>query len=49
VLLSRDRALAAPTFDAAGLYLARVEYDAAWELPASTDTAAGVIEDLIQT
>ena len=34
VLAGRDRARAAPTFDAAGLYLARVEYAAAWGLPA---------------
>ena len=34
VLASRDRARAAPTFDAAGLYLARVDYDASWNLPA---------------
>lgn len=33
VLAARDRRLAAPTFDAAGLYLAGVEYDAAWHLP----------------
>ena len=33
VLSSRDRALAAPTFEAAGLYLAGVEYDARWGLP----------------
>ena len=33
VLARRDRAFAAPTFDAAGLYLARVEYDGAWNLP----------------
>jgi tRNA pseudouridine38-40 synthase len=33
VLASRDRAQAAPTFDAAGLYLARVSYDAKWGLP----------------
>ena len=33
VLASRDRSQAAPTFEAAGLYLARVEYDAAWGLP----------------
>ncbi len=33
VLASRDRALAAPTFDAAGLYLAHVSYDAKWALP----------------
>jgi tRNA pseudouridine38-40 synthase len=34
VLLARDRSLAAPTLGAAGLYLARVEYDARFELPA---------------
>jgi tRNA pseudouridine38-40 synthase len=34
VLRSRDRALAGPTFDAAGLYLAHVGYDAKWGLPA---------------
>jgi tRNA pseudouridine38-40 synthase len=33
VLASRNRALAAPTFDAAGLYLAHVSYDAKWGLP----------------
>jgi tRNA pseudouridine38-40 synthase len=33
VLASRERSKAAPTFDAAGLYLARVEYDRSWGLP----------------
>ena len=33
VLASRDRTLAAPTMDAAGLYLAHVSYDAKWGLP----------------
>lgn len=33
VLESRDRARAAPTFAAEGLYLERVEYEARWELP----------------
>lgn len=33
VLSGRDRTRAAPTFDAAGLYLARVVYDARWKLP----------------
>ncbi len=33
VLASRDRRLAAPTLDAAGLYLAHVSYDAKWTLP----------------
>jgi hypothetical protein len=29
----RDRTLAAPTFAASGLYLAKVEYDARWGVP----------------
>jgi len=33
VLESRDRAQAAPTFEASGLYLARVDYDGHWGLP----------------
>ncbi len=33
LLASRNRALAAPTFSPAGLYLAGVEYDARWRLP----------------
>jgi tRNA pseudouridine38-40 synthase len=33
VLASRDRARAAPTFEAAGLYLSAVEYEAHWGLP----------------
>ncbi len=33
LLAARDRRLAAPTFAAAGLYLAAVEYDAAFGLP----------------
>lgn len=33
VLAGRDRTRAAPTFDAAGLYLASVEYGAEWGLP----------------
>jgi tRNA pseudouridine38-40 synthase len=41
VLEQRDRARAAPTFDAAGLYLARVEYGAAWQLP-RVPASAGV-------
>lgn len=35
VLESRNRALAAPTFAAEGLYLEAVEYDARWCLPAA--------------
>jgi tRNA pseudouridine38-40 synthase len=34
VLESRSRALAAPTFAAAGLYLEQVEYEPHWQLPA---------------
>ena len=33
----RDRALAAPTFPAGGLYLTRVEYDRALDLPIGAD------------
>lgn len=39
VLAGRDRKLAAPTFDAAGLYLARVVYDAMWGLPEAPRSA----------
>jgi tRNA pseudouridine38-40 synthase len=34
VLASRDRALAAPTFAAEGLYLESVDYEARWNIPA---------------
>jgi tRNA pseudouridine38-40 synthase len=33
LLNARDRTFAAPTFDAAGLYLTGVDYDAVWNLP----------------
>jgi tRNA pseudouridine38-40 synthase len=33
LLASRDRTRAAPTFGAEGLYLEKVDYDAAWRLP----------------
>jgi tRNA pseudouridine38-40 synthase len=33
VLRARNRSVAAPTFAAAGLYLARVTYDTAWDIP----------------
>ena len=33
VLAGRDRARAAPTIEAAGLYLVRVEYEARWGIP----------------
>jgi tRNA pseudouridine38-40 synthase len=36
LLAARDRRLAAPTFDAAGLYLARVSYDTEWGVPDAT-------------
>ncbi len=35
LLQSRDRTRAAPTFSAAGLYLAAVDYDAVWAIAAS--------------
>ena len=35
LLASRERELAAPTFSPDGLYLAKVDYDARWGLPAS--------------
>ena len=34
VLQGRNRSLAAPTFDASGLYLAQVVYDSRWNIPA---------------
>ena len=45
----RDRARAAPTFDAAGLYLARVDYDASWGLPDAVRETAALVEDVLQT
>lgn len=45
VLESRDRNRAAPTFAAAGLYLAAVEYDASWALPSRPDIAS--VEELL--
>jgi len=33
ILAARDRSAAAPTFTAAGLYLARVQYDSRFALP----------------
>ena len=43
LLASRDRARAAPTFEAAGLYLSAVEYDAHWGLPAAGTRTVGEI------
>lgn len=37
LLASRQRELAAPTFSPDGLYLAKVDYDARWGLPAAVD------------
>jgi tRNA pseudouridine38-40 synthase len=39
LLAARDRSRGAPTLDAAGLYLARVEYDPRFGLPAPDDAA----------
>ena len=38
LLASRQRELAAPTFSPDGLYLAKVDYDARWALPAIDET-----------
>jgi tRNA pseudouridine38-40 synthase len=46
VLAGRDRARAAPTFDAAGLYLASVTYEAQWGLPEPHDRADAQWETL---
>jgi tRNA pseudouridine38-40 synthase len=43
VLASRDRSRAAPTFDAAGLYLTRVEYGEEWSLPAARTAAEALL------
>lgn len=40
ILERRDRASAAPTFSASGLYLAAVKYEAKWRLPATGGTVA---------
>jgi len=39
VLAGRDRAAAAPTFAACGLYLTRVEYDRAFDLPNGSEAS----------
>lgn len=43
VLEGRDRSRGAPTFDASGLYLTRVEYDARWGLPPTAGSALAEI------
>jgi tRNA pseudouridine38-40 synthase len=47
VLDSQDRSIAAPTFMADGLYLARVEYDPKWKLPQPSDQAFMAMFDSI--
>jgi tRNA pseudouridine38-40 synthase len=44
ILAGRRRENAAPTFDAAGLYLTRVEYDAVWNLPRGPRSPAAFID-----
>ena len=44
LLAGRDRSRAAPTFEAAGLYLAGVEYDAHWGLPSAP---APIVEEIL--
>ena len=46
LLQSRDRTRAAPPFSPAGLYLAAVDYDAAWALPPHPDVEA--VEDAMR-
>jgi len=46
VLEGRDRSRAAPTFAPGGLYLAQVEYDARWKLPAPATGLPALLERL---
>jgi tRNA pseudouridine38-40 synthase len=48
VLAGRVRSYAAPTFDPAGLYLSRVEYDEQWHLPAPSDSSVASMLNVIQ-
>jgi tRNA pseudouridine38-40 synthase len=48
VLGSRDRSLAAATFDAAGLYLMGVDYGPSWDLPAQGRADAFLIPESLQ-
>ena len=43
LLAARTRALAAPTFSAAGLYLVGVRYEAHWQLPEADDALLGAL------
>lgn len=45
VLASRDRAAAAPTFSASGLYLTHVQYDPAFDLPQPVETGPWPLAD----
>ena len=45
VLAGRDRARAAPTFDAAGLYLVDIQYEPCWGLPAPSRNALAELLD----
>ncbi|MEN3352584.1 MAG: tRNA pseudouridine38-40 synthase [Betaproteobacteria bacterium] len=48
VLVRRQRSLAAPTFEAAGLYLARVEYDSDWSLPTFSRSLGAPLLELVR-
>lgn len=43
LLLGRDRARAAPTFEACGLYFAGVDYDPVWKLKVGTGNTATIL------
>lgn len=43
LLAGRDRARAAPTFEACGLYFAAVDYDAVWQLKVGADDTALIL------
>jgi tRNA pseudouridine38-40 synthase len=47
VLAGRDRSRAAPTFEASGLYLSRVEYDPRWALPEGSRGTLVEVKDLL--
>lgn len=49
VLAGRDRSQAAPTFDAAGLYLAQVEYDSGWSLSSAHRNALSSLTETMRT
>ena len=46
LLQARERALAAPTFAAAGLYLVGVRYEAHWQLPGGADPLISALASL---